>query len=308
MSKLLASLMIASIVVGAATSAHAMDKKVVFIAGKPSHPPGQHEHNAGLLLFKKCLDKYPGLKVEEYSGGWPEDSSALNGAAAVVIYSDGGEGHPALQSDHLQKLKALQEKGTGIAFIHYAVEPTKEKGQKEFLDWIGGCFEIDWSVNPFWTAEFKTLPDHPITRGVKPFSILDEWYFHMRFADGLKGVTPILTAVPSADTMSRPDGAHSGNPAVRQAVAAGEPQTVAWAYEAPNGSRGFGFTGGHTHANWGNENMRKLVLNAIIWTAHIEVPQGGVASVISADDLEQNLDDKGGKRKAKSVPPASARK
>ena len=37
-------------------------------------------------------------------------------------------------------------------------------------------------------------------------SIYDEWYFHMRFRDGMKGVLPILSAVPPASTMSRPDG------------------------------------------------------------------------------------------------------
>ena len=192
------------------------------------------------------------------------DSEVLKGAAAVVIYSDGGVGHPALQDDHLQQLGALMKQGVGLACIHYAVEPTIEKGQREFLDWIGGCFEINRSVNPVWTADFKTLPDHPITRGVKPFKLKDEWYFNMRFRDGMKGVTPILTAVPTPDTMSRPDGPHEGNPGVRAAVQRGEPQVVAWASERPDGGRGFGFTGGHYHHNWGNDNMRKVVLNGIL--------------------------------------------
>ena len=57
-----------------------------------------------------------------------------------------------------------------------------------------------WSVNPWWTPDFKELPQHDITRGVKPFSINDEWYYHMRFVDGMKGVTPILSAVPPLNT------------------------------------------------------------------------------------------------------------
>ena len=51
---------------------------------------------------------------------------------------------------------------------------TKEVSGKEFLDWIGGYFEMNWSVNPHWTAKFDKFPDHPITRGVKPFEINDE--------------------------------------------------------------------------------------------------------------------------------------
>jgi hypothetical protein len=176
--------------------------------------------------------------------------------------------------------------------VHYAVEPTKAKGQAEFLQWMGGAFEIDWSVNPHWDAHFKTLPAHPITRGVKPFAIRDEWYFNMRFVDGRKGVTPILAAVPDASTTSRPDGEHSGNPTVRAAVARGEAQIVSWAYERPDGGRGFGFTGAHFHANWGNNDFRKLVLNAILWLAKVEVPADGVASRVTTEDLAANLDPK----------------
>ncbi len=286
-------MMLASAILGAPPSGVAENQKIILIAGKPSHGPGEHEHNAGILLFKKCLANVPGITVENYSNGWPADSAALKGAAAVVIYSDGGAGHPALQEDHLQQLETLKAMGTGFAFIHYAVEPTKEKGEQEFLNWIGGCFETDWSVNPFWVANYKQLPQHPITRGVKPFAIRDEWYYHMRFADDMKGVTPILTAIPTADTLSRPDGLHSGNPAVRAAVAKGEPQHMAWAYVRADGGRGFGFTGGHTHKNWGDDNMRKLVLNAILWVAKVEVPKNGVESTVTSADLEQNLDAKG---------------
>lgn len=32
-------------------------KKVVMVAGTPSHGPGEHEFNAGTLLLKKCLDE-----------------------------------------------------------------------------------------------------------------------------------------------------------------------------------------------------------------------------------------------------------
>jgi len=47
----------------------ATDKKIVLIAGTPSHGPGEHEFNAGVLLLKKCLDGVPGAKVEEYRNG-----------------------------------------------------------------------------------------------------------------------------------------------------------------------------------------------------------------------------------------------
>ncbi len=274
-------------------SLFAAEKKIVFIAGGPSHGPGQHEHRAGCLLLQSCLDKIGGISSVVYSNGWPQEANALEGAHSIVLYSDGGSGHPALQQDRLQQLDRLMKKGVGLACIHYATEPTIEKGQKEFLDWIGGAFEINWSVNPHWDGDFNKLPTHPITRGIHPFKINDEWYFHIRFPENMKGVTPILSAVPPQSTMSRPDGTHSGNPTVREAVKRGDPQTVAWACERPDGGRGFGFTGAHFHKNWGDDNFRKIVLNAILWTAKMDVPAEGVQSRITPEDLQKNLDPKG---------------
>ncbi len=280
-----------------ASLAGAQSKQIVFLAGPPSHGPGEHEHRAGCLLLKSCLDKMPGVTSTVYSNGWPADAdAALAQAATIVVYSDGGGGHPLLQDDRLQTIGALMKKGVGLVCLHYAVEPTLEKGDKEFCDWMGGCFEINRSVNPVWTADYKHLPEHSITRGVSPFSTHDEWYFFMRFREGMQGVTPILVAVAPESTMSRRDGPHEGNAAVRASVEKGEPQTMAWAYERPDGGRGFGFTGGHYHKNWGNDNVRKLVLNAILWTAKAEVPADGVQSHVSAEELKANLDPKGGRR------------
>jgi len=266
-------------------------KKIVFIAGPPSHGPGEHEHRAGCLLLQSCLERVAGVTSVVYSNGWPNDAEgALAGAATIVIYSDGGEGHPLLSDHRLETLAGAIKQGAGLVCIHYAVEPTKARGEKEFLDWLGGCFEIDWSVNPTWTADYRSLPQHPITRGVNPFKIQDEWYFHMRFRDGMAGVTPILSAVAPPITMDRGDGPHEGNPAVRESVKSGETQHMAWAFERSDGGRGFGFTGGHYHRSWGNDNLRELVLNAILWTAKVEVPKYGVTSHVTAEDLKKNLD------------------
>ncbi len=274
------------------TRAPAADKKVIFIAGKPSHGPLAHEHRAGSLLLAKCLQGFPGIVIEVHTNGWVQNEKALDGASAIIVYSDGGGGHPFLQSDHLQKIGALMKQGVGLACLHFAVEPTIEKGEKEFLEWLGGAFEPNWSVNPHWDADFTSLPRHAITRGVQPFKTNDEWYFHLRFREDMKGVTPILTAIATDDTMSRPDGDHSGNPAVRKAVADRVPQHVAWACERADGGRSFGFCGGHNHLNWGNDDQRKLVLNAILWVAKVEVPENGVESKVTEAELSQNLDPK----------------
>lgn len=275
-----------------ATAASAANKKILLIAGLPSHGAGHHEHNAGVLLLQQCLAAIPGVTAEAVLNGWPKDPAAFQAVDAVVIYCDGGPRHVALQNGNLAALGKVLAAGAGLGLLHYAVEPTLENGQPEFLRWIGGAFEIHWSVNPHWDADFKSLPSHPITRGVAPFKIRDEWYFNMRFVDGMKGITPILVATPDASTTKRRDGPHEGNPQVRASVARGEAHTVAWAYERSDGSngRGFGFTGAHYHQNWANENFRRLALNAILWLAKMDVPAEGVKSTVTAADLQANLD------------------
>jgi len=278
-------------VAGPATAAE--KTKIVFVAGKPSHAPGDHEHRAGSMLLAKALNENMPNEVEAVVTwyGWPENNSIFEGASTVVFYADGGGGHPL--NANLEFFQGLMDKGVGLVCIHYAVETTKGECGDKFLQWLGGYFETDWSVNPHWDANYEKLPQHPITRGVSPFGLNDEWYYHMRFAEGMKGVTPILTDLPPDSTLSRPDGLHSGNLHVREAIAKGEPQHMAWAYDRPGGGRSFGFTGAHFHRSWQNDDFRTIVLNAIVWSAGLDVPEGGVPSTTPTDEeMKENLDKK----------------
>lgn len=256
----------------------AAKKKVVLIPGYDSHGRGEHEYTGGFTLLAKALNESGGnIHAIVTEQGWPKDTTVLDDAVVIVMFSDGGNGHIVIP--HMQHIDRLMKKGVGFVAIHYAVEiPKGDGGGNYFLDWLGGYFEIHWSVNPFWNAAFKSLPVHPVTSGVKPFTVEDEWYYHMRFREDMKGVTPILKVLPPSSSLNRKDGTHEGNPDVRAAVAAGAPQVMAWTYERPDGGRAFGFTGGHMHRNWGNDSFRKLVLNAIVWCAHEKVPRKGIES------------------------------
>jgi type 1 glutamine amidotransferase len=270
-------------------------KKVVMVAGKPSHGPGDHEFNAGTLLLKKCLDENaPQVLAVAYLNGWPADPTAFDNADAIMLYMDGGAQHPVATRQRLAEIDRLTKQGVGVLCAHYAVEVEKDKGGPEFERWIGGYFETFWSVNPTWLMTKAILAkDHPITRGVKPFEIKDEWYYHMRFRPNMEGVTAILSAVPPDDTRRGKDDPHGGNPAVRADIGKNVAEILCWAAERPDGGRGYGFTGGHYHKNWGNDDYRKLMLNAILWTAKAEVPPDGVNSTVTPEDLKANLDKKG---------------
>lgn len=274
--------------------AQADTTKVVFVAGKRSHGYFSHDHKAGCHLLADALEASGlGIQTQVVYPGWPEDQSVFEDADVVVVYSDGAGRNPL--NGHLPSVDKLMDRGVGLVCLHFAVETPKGETGDHFLKWLGGYFETFWSVNPHWTAKFDSFPDHPISRGVRPFEIKDEWYYHMRFRSGLKGVTPILTDLPPAETLtSRKPGPHSGNPSVYAAVLERkEPQHVAWASERSQGGRAFGFTGGHNHENWAHPDFRKVVLNAVVWCAGLEVPETGVRSrKVTLDDLKKNMDDK----------------
>lgn len=223
-------------------------------------------------------------------------------AAAVVIFSDGGPSHPLLEDDRLSKLGAFARAGGGVGFMHYAVEAPGGQAADEITAWIGGRYEDGVSCNPIWRAEFESFPRHPVTRGVHPFGTTDEWYLNIVFGGDLSGdvaragsggsLTPILVAIPSDDVRAGPYIWPAG-PYPHIVAASGRPEVLMWTIERPDGGRGFGLTGGHTHANWFNDDFRRVVLNALVWVTGAEVPETGVASTVTAVDLDLDLDGPG---------------
>lgn len=258
--------------------------KIVLVAGHKSHGKGEHEFFAGCALLMKMLEQTSDVFPVMARDGWPKKAETFEGAKSVVFFMDGGGGHPIIKPEHREVVQKLMDQGVGFVNLHYAVEYPKSQSD-HVLQWLGGYYETNYSWNPHWTAEIKSLPEHPITRGVKPFSIKDEWYFNMRFKPESTGVTPILVATP-------PDSVRGNRaPKVIQENK-GREEILAWAFNRANGGRSFGFTGAHFHKNWGDENFRRLVVNAILWTAKLEVPQEGAKVDLGPEDLNRNLDRK----------------
>ncbi len=278
-------------------------KRLVLIAGRPSHPPRMHEFNAGAQLLGKCLRDVPLIKVEVVLNGWPKDEKVFDGADAVVFYMDGGGGHELVQENgrRLNLAEEWTKRGVGIGCMHYGVEVVASQAGAEMKRWIGGYYENMFSCNPIWEPEFKLFPEHPIARGVKPFRIKDEWYFNMRFVADLPGnkaadeaelkFQPILVATPS-DAVRDGPYVYPQGPYPHIQAAKGRAEAMMWAVERRDGGRGFGFTGGHFHDNWGNDQFRKVVLNSLLWLAKADVPANGVESQVTQADLDANLDPK----------------
>jgi Trehalose utilisation len=264
-------------------------KRIVLVADTAAHGKrGNHEFLAAAICMARTINaNYPNVYCAVHTfSKWPTDLKHAD--SIVVLLNHGGSAvNPAV--------KEATERGAGFMAVHWGVEVDKGVQAEYYLKWLGGYFETFYSVNPVWTANFTEIPKHEITRGVKPFSINDEWYYHMRFLPKMEGVTPILYDLPPLKTIQdegKKATLRGGNPEVYAAVSAGKKQVMAWTYDRPGGARGFGFSGLHFHKNLGDDDFRTLLLNAVAWVSKLDVPPGGVPSQkLNRQDLEQLIDD-----------------
>jgi hypothetical protein len=68
----------------------------------------------------------------------------------------------------------------------------------------------------------------------------------------------------------------------------GKEYPIGWVYERRNakGGRSFGYVGGHFHDNFGIKAFRQAVVNGILWTAHVDIPEKGAPISIRPKDME----------------------
>ena len=259
--------------------------KIVFLYGDRSHASGDHEFQAGSHLLAKHLNVQNEIEVQAVvNAGWPEDERILEDADAIVIYADGTKviGHGWEKMDQLVK-----EKKVGVVFMHYAVHPSVEQGEKYYLPWIGGFFKNGVSVNPFWRAKIKPMKGHETANGVGPIDAVDEFYFKIHYH---KDALPLGTATPNEKNLLRVNNVWTRD----GYLAKDQSQALLWGIIRPDGGRGVGFTGGHHHRNWAIDGYRQLVLNSIIWAAGLEVPATGVPTYkVTEEELNEKLDDYG---------------
>ena len=245
----------------------------MFIAGQDSHGHGEHEFRAGCHLLAKCLNK-SGLKVKALvvEEGWPKDESVLKNAAAIVIFSNGRKEHPLLGK--FKFFDELVAKGTGVAFFHDAFNVETEEEAAYIKKWIGGHYERGFSTNPKWECKSQLNRSCQITKGVKHFKLFDEWHFNIKFDDSVK-IINAFSGVPDEAARSGVTSSPRG-PYPHIVAAKDREETLLWLKDGK--LRGVGFTGGHYHQIWKNKHLRTLVLNSIIWSAGMKVPEQGVKS------------------------------
>ncbi len=267
-----------SVVANPGPTERAPARKIVLIAGPKSHGPvgnGIHDYPWSVKLLKVMFDNSnvaDRVRVEFHLDGWPESPQTLADADTIVVISDGRDGDKYEEAPHFQSdaraalIQKHIDRGCGFVTFHFSTF-APDKYAAQILDWTGGYF--DWEENGArqWYSAIQThetavelaTAEHPVLRGVRPFAMKEEFYFNIRFRSGDDGVTPLLTVpiLPGRE----PDG-----------------KVVAWAKQRPDGGRGFGTTCGHFYDNWKHDDFRRTVLNAIAWTAHVDLPEAGVAA------------------------------
>jgi hypothetical protein len=254
--------------------------KIVLLAGGPSSKAMAHEYFAGCALLMDWLKQQPGV-WPLMARGWPADERVLEGARCVVYYGDGGGKQPFLEPKRWAALTRLMESGGGLVLLHQAMDlPAGPKSEK-LKAWLGGVFRSDIGCRGHWDMEFAKIPEHPVTRGVKPFAApADGWLYNLHFAN--TAVTPLLIG-------EVPDKSRTTADAKKNT---GRGEVIAWACERPDGGRGFGFTGADLHASWNYASQRTLVVNGILWSARLPVPADGAIIEFNPAALQRNLDDK----------------
>jgi hypothetical protein len=251
------------------------ETRILLVAGrvKPRDRVGHHDYLGGCALLADLLAQTPGVVASVVRDGWPADPATLDGVRALVWYMGGGGKQSFLQDPaRTARIQRQVERGAGIAMIHQAVRfPPDFAAQGRA--WIGGAHVPGRGGRGHWRTRHREFPEHPITRGVRPWTIRDGWMNGVEFVEGMRGVTPLVWS-------SR---RHGGDPA------GGEPGVVAWAYERPGGGRGFAFTGLDAHSAWSRPGVRQLLVNGILWSAGLPVPAAGAPCAIEDSALSGYL-------------------
>lgn len=293
----------------APATAQVPPKKIIFLAGPKEHgAPGRHEYERDLRELAWSLEHATNLKgvtTQVIVGKPPRDLKIYEDAAAIVIVGNGdwlqretgmlfqqaqdtdGRVYDAETTAFLKAFDSLiKEKQIGLSMWHYTMWNDNWAGKRYMLDWLGGIWIPYASHNPVDTWSIKPLPvKHPILNGVNPWEMREEMYArYLLYTDPRR--TDLLTG-----TAANPKN--------------GGPDTIAWAYERPDGGRGFVWGGADFHDNLHTKpDYRRFLMNATAWLAKLDVPAEGIQAPPQAEDPPFPPAAGRGGRGAGGVPPA----
>ena len=233
--------------------------KVLFVGKQPDHPFGTHMYLHTSEMLAKCLALSEDIETV-VSDGWPTDAKTLDGVSTVVIYTT-----PAaeflLDAPHRDQVAELMKQGVGIVTIHWASSVHQQNLERlgpTWMSYVGGTWVSNVGLHTGKSPLRQLQPEHPICRGWSSYELHDEYYLNPTVGKA----TPLL-----------------------QVMANDKSVVVGWSYERPGGGRAFCTTLGHFYRNFQREPFRRMIVNAILWTAKLEVPEEGANVDLSEADL-----------------------
>lgn len=265
--------------------------KIVLVAGETAKVdvPGHHDYLAGCQCLEQQLKQTPGVETVQVADGWPRDETVLNGANSLVFYTDGGGKQAFLKNaERVAKVQALIDAGCGLVLIHQAVDVPDEHAA-QVQSWLGGAYLKNKSQRGHWDSQHVEFPVHPVTRGVTPWKINDGWLNAIQFVNQKQGITPLVWSSKEYEEGRAGIDAH----------------IVAWTYDRPAGGRSFAFTGLDAHSAWERPGLRQLMVNGVLWSSGLDIPEAGAPSVIEKSALDSMLTPRAAPKPAKPKAAAS---
>ncbi len=273
-------------------------KVIYFLSGLRDHASptvgGRHEVAKDLLVLQDCMNNASNIKGVKIVTKYIEARSALDvedikDADALIVESSSSSSsqkrtHPLFPPlapgvktydqatlDYLSQLDGLHKAGMGIMILHWGIHVNNEQNPKArdyYLNWFGQTALEGFTQNPlgFWiVTPIESAKTHPILSGVGRWIYKDEIFSRLVVNPGDPYRTDLLIGESPETNQSE-----AGSP--RGGIG---PRGIASAYEKGK-ARGILWGGMDFHSALLNENYLRFVLNAITWTAGIEVPAGGV--------------------------------
>jgi len=287
-----AALLIFATGLGNQSMAQEKEKIIYFLAGPKDHAggdgSGRHETRRDLLVLQHCIDSITNIKGIKIKTKFLYERDVINvddlkDAAAIIIEcssvtSSPKRAHPLLPPlpagqknygkdtlAYFNNIDSLQEAGMGIMIIHWgiATDGAAQSVQTHYLKWFGQVALSGYTRNPlgYWTVTpVKAAQKHPVLSGIKPWMYKDEIFSNLVVKPGDAYRTDLLLGE---------------SPQTNQGIIASN--CIASAYEKGK-ARGLLWGGMDYHSALLNENYLRFVLNAIVWTAGIDVPKDGIKS------------------------------
>jgi len=234
--------------------------KILLVPTALDHAYATHMYSQVCQLLAACLNQTPGVEaIVSPDLDWPKDPALLEGIDALVYYSRPA-GDIVLSPGHREAFLKLMKQGVGFTAIHWSTAAEEAVGPL-YEKMLGGWFNFAFcGLKVDKRPLVQKLPAHPVCHGWRGYDLRDEFYLNLKFDPQ---AVPVLTV--DVD---------------------GKEQTVAWVLERDGGGRSFGTTLGHFHDNYAIPEFRKAIVNGILWTAGVDVPQAGAAVELTPDDLQ----------------------